>query len=260
LRRGFDAILITVGQLGKDEGGRLGLPLAGTAVQADPANCRAGPPQVFAAGACVKAVKQVVRAMAEGRAAAECIHRHLRGQPPRRPEKAFSSIMGRLEPGELRDFLRTASQEHSVGPCSRCSGLNRAEAASEAARCLHCDCRSSGNCVLQHYAQVYGADASRFRAERRTYEQQLQPGGVIFEPGKCIVCGICVKLAEMAAEPLGLSFVGRGFEVRVAAPFDRAIAEGLGAVAEECVRHCPTGALAFADTPAGAGTPAAKTA
>ncbi len=185
--------------------------------------------------------------MAEGRAAAECIHQYLIGQPPRRPEKPFSSIMGRLEPGELREFLRNASQEHSVASCVRCTGINRSEARQESARCLHCDCRSSGNCLLQHYAQFYNADANRFRSERRPFEQQLQPGGVIFEPGKCIVCGICVKLTEMAAEPLGLTFVGRGFDVRVAAPFDRPIADGLRAVAEECVRHCPTGALVLAD-------------
>ena len=255
LRRGFDAILLTVGELAGEDGGKLGVPLAGAVLKTDPSTCRAGPANVFAAGACARPVKQLVRAMAEGRAAAECVHQCLRGQPPRRPEKAFSSIMGRLEPGELRDFLRAASQEHSVAPCARCAGINRGEAMQEAARCLHCDCRSSGNCVLQHYAQVYGADASRFRSERRPFEQQLQPGGVIFEPGKCILCGICVKLAEMASEPLGLTFVGRGFDVRVSAPFDRTIEEGLGAVAEECVRHCPTGALVFADKPTVASTP-----
>jgi ferredoxin len=247
LRRGFDAILLTVGELAKGEGERLGLPLAGATLKADPSTCLVILPNVFAAGACIKPVKQLVRAMAEGRAAAECVHRYLRGQPPRRPEKPFSSIMGRLEPGELRDFLRTARQEHNVGPCARCSGINHDEAVQEAARCLHCDCRSSGHCLLQHYAQVYDADASRFRSERRPFQQQLQRGGVIFEPGKCIDCGICVKLAEMAAEPLGLTFIGRGFDMRVVAPFNRPIEEGMSAVAEECVRHCPTGALAFAD-------------
>jgi predicted molibdopterin-dependent oxidoreductase YjgC len=205
------------------------------------------PPNVFAAGACVKPVKQVVRALAEGRAAAECVGRYLRGQPPRRSEKPFSSVMGRVEAGELREMLRTASQEQRVAPCARCAGMDPGQAVREAARCLHCDCRSSGNCLLQHYAQVYGADANRFRAERRPFEQQIQRNGVIFEPGKCILCGICVKLTETAAEPLGLTFVGRGFDVRLAAPLDHPIEEGLQAVAEECVRHCPTGALAWAD-------------
>jgi ferredoxin len=247
LRRGFDAILLAVGELAAGEGEKVGVPLAGAVLKADPSTCRVSAPNIFAAGACVKPVKQVVRAMAEGRAAAECVHRYLRGQPPRRAEKPFSSIMGRLEPGELRDFLRTASQEHSVAPCARCAGISGGEAVQEAERCLHCDCRSSGNCLLQHYAQVYGADANRYRSERRPFQQQLQHGGVIFEPGKCIDCGICVKLAEMAAEPLGLTFIGRGFDVRLAAPFDRPIEEGMTAVAEECVRHCPTGALVMAD-------------
>jgi NADPH-dependent glutamate synthase beta subunit-like oxidoreductase len=246
LGRGFDAILLTVGALTAQEGGRLGVPLAGAAVKADPNTCQTPVPQVFAAGAAVKPVKQLVRAMSEGRAAAECVHRFLNGQPVRRPEKPFSSIMGRLEPGELRQFLRTASMDGTVTPCDRCTGFSRHEAATEASRCLHCDCRSSGECALQHWAQVYGADASRFRAQRRPFEQQLQAaGGIIFESGKCILCGICVKLTEMAGEPVGLAFTGRGFDARLSAALDHAISDGMQSVAEECVKHCPTGALAF---------------
>jgi NADH dehydrogenase/NADH:ubiquinone oxidoreductase subunit G len=56
-----------------------------------------------------------------------------------------------------------------------------------------------------------------------------------------------VKLTEMAAEPLGLAFIGRGFDVRVAAPFNQEIEVGLQKVAAECVEHCPTGALVFSD-------------
>jgi ferredoxin len=253
LMRGFEVILLTVGQLAKGEGEKLGLPLAGAALRADPNTCQTNRPDVFAAGAAVRPVKQLVRAMAEGRAAAECVHRFLTGQPVRRPEKLFSSAMGRLEPAELRQLLRNAGASGRVAACDHCAGLNRQEALTEAGRCLHCDCRSSGNCLLQHYAQVYGADASRFKSERRQFEQHFQPGGVIFEPGKCILCGICVRLAELAGEPLGLAFIGRGFDARVAAPFHHEVADGLQRVAQECVNHCPTGALSFSDNaPAGA--------
>lgn len=242
-----DAVLLAVGELPSGEAARLGLAMAGSHLRCDPNTARTSLAKVFAAGAAVKSVPQLVRAMADGRSAAECVHRFLTGQRVRRPEKPFSSVMGRLSPGELKQFLATASAARAVSPCDRCAGLNRVEAVQEAARCLHCDCRSSGNCVLQHYAQVYGADAGRFRAERRPFEQQAQPGGVIFEPGKCILCGICIRLTELAREPLGLTFIGRGFDVRVAAPFNAAIEEGLRRTAEECVRHCPTGALAFSD-------------
>jgi ferredoxin len=245
LLRGFDAVLLAIGEGAQREGDKLGVALASTGIKADPNTCRTHLPNVFAAGAAVKSVKQLVRVMSEGKAAAECVHQFLSGLPVRRPDKPFSSVMGRLEKIELKAFLQGASLTPTVAPCDACAGFNQDQAASEALRCLHCDCRSSGHCALQHYAQVYGADANRFRAERRPFEQHLQPGGVIFEPGKCIVCGICVKLTELAQEELGLAFIGRGFDVRVAAPFNRTIEEGLQKVAEECVRHCPTGALEF---------------
>ena len=248
LARGFDGILVTTGELTVEEMARINLPLGGSHLKCDPNTCQTPLPKVFAAGAVVKPLKQLVRAMAEGRAAAECVHRFLLGQPVHRPEKPFSSMMGRLSPGELRDFLAASNPIGSVTPCDRCAGHNRQEAALESSRCLHCDCASSGNCLLQHYAQTYNADANRFRSERKTFEQQVQPGGVIFEPGKCILCGICVKLTELAREPLGLTFIGRGFDVRVSAPLNHTIQEGLQRTAEECVCHCPTGALTFRES------------
>jgi len=245
LARGLDAIILAIGEISQADGEKLGLPMAGTLVKADPNTCRLPLRKVFAAGSMVRPQKQLIRAMTEGRAAAECVDRFLKGDRVHRPEKPFSSVMGRMAPGELRQFLRNAGAGHRIS-CDRCSVVTRAAAVSEASRCLHCDCRSSGNCVLQHYAQVYRADANRFRTERKEFDQQLQPGGIIFEPGKCILCGICVKLAEQAAEPLGLTFVGRGFDVKVSAPFGADIEAGLQKVAAECVEHCPTGALVFA--------------
>jgi hypothetical protein len=244
---GFQAVLIATGENEKNALEKSGLAMTGNSVKADPNTCQTNLPGVFACGSAVKPAKQIVRAMADGRAAAECVHRFLSGRPVRRPEKPFSSIMGRIDPAELKTFLSCASAKNAVKPCDRCSGFNRIEAVDESARCLHCDCRSSGHCLLQHYAQVYDADASRFKSERRQFEQQMNAAGVIFEAGKCIKCGICVKLTEMACESVGLAFVGRGFDVRVAAPFGHTINDGLRTVAAECVKYCPTGALAFPD-------------
>ncbi|MDW8308961.1 MAG: FAD-dependent oxidoreductase, partial [Verrucomicrobiales bacterium] len=245
LTRAFDAVLLTVGELSAEEAARIGVPFGAGGIEVDPNSGQTRLPKVFAAGSAVRPVRQLVRAMAEGHAVAAAVSAFLDGRTPRRPEKPFSSVMGRLQPGELREFLRHANAAHRVTPCDRCLGHTPQEAALEASRCLHCDCRSSGECLLQHWAQVYGADANRFRSERRTFEQREHPGGVLFEPGKCILCGICVKLTEQAREPLGLTFIGRGFDVRVGVPFNEAIERGLQKVAAECVLHCPTGALAF---------------
>ncbi|HWH69542.1 MAG TPA: FAD-dependent oxidoreductase, partial [Candidatus Sulfotelmatobacter sp.] len=155
LARGYDAILLTLGELTPAEGQKLGMTMTGAGIKTDPNTCQTPLSKVFAAGAAVKPVKQLVRAMTEGRAAAECVQRFLSAQPVRRPEKPFSSIMGRLDPGELKQFLLTCSNGQRIS-CDRCTGYNHQQVVTEAARCMHCDCRSSGNCVLQHYAQVYG--------------------------------------------------------------------------------------------------------
>jgi ferredoxin len=257
LQQQFDAVLLATGEPDPGGGGQLGVPVISTGIKTDPNTGMTGVEKVFATGAAVKTVKQIVKAMAEGRAVAGCMNQYLAGQPVRRPDKPFSSIMGRIDREELKLFLQLANPVPSVPglklpPDRLHPGIgNRKEEAGkppcsvEASRCLHCDCRSSGDCALQHYAQVYGADAGRFREQRRKFEQLAQPGGVLFEPGKCILCGICVKLTEMAREPLGLAFIGRGFNVRVAAPFDQTIEDGLRKTAAECVRHCPTGALSM---------------
>jgi len=44
-----------------------------------------------------------------------------------------------------------------------------------------------------------------------------------------------------------MTFIGRGFDVKIGVPLNGSLADGLQKVAEECVRHCPTGALTFED-------------
>ncbi|HSU53599.1 MAG TPA: 2Fe-2S iron-sulfur cluster-binding protein [Candidatus Dormibacteraeota bacterium] len=243
LLRGFDAVLLALGETSKEEGENLGLEMGATGIKANPESYQTRQPAVFAAGRAVRHINQLIRAMSEGVAAAECIHNFLLAKPVQRPEKPFSSIMGPVKQNELEKLMHNADAIRRLSPCDLCSGFTPQEARTEASRCLHCDCRSSGNCALQTYAQRYQADASRYRHQRPAFEQQVQPGGIIFEPGKCILCGICVRLTELAREPLGLTFIGRGFNVRVAAPFNRTIQAGLQKVGRECVVHCPTGAL-----------------
>jgi NADH dehydrogenase/NADH:ubiquinone oxidoreductase subunit G len=124
-------------------------------------------------------------------------------------------------------------------------GFANDEARQESSRCLHCDCRKPDACKLRQYADLYGANPSRFDGERDSFEQHLHPANVVYEPGKCIKCGLCIQIASAAREALGLAFIGRGFSVRVGVPFHRSIAEGLEKVATQCAEACPTGALAF---------------
>lgn len=240
---GFDVVLLATGELSTGEKAVAGVEMTGRAIKADPETMQTPLPRLFAAGSAVRPARHLIRTMAEGKSAAYSISLALAGKPPKRPDKPFSSVMGRLEPAELNRFVHGAAAANASTQTEKQIGQRQFDAQTEPLRCLHCDCRAAGNCDLQRYGELYGVNTARFAGQRRQFEQQAQPGGVIFEPGKCILCGICVKLTELAAEPLGLTFVGRGFNVRLAAPFDRSIDEGLRRVAAECIRCCPTGAL-----------------
>lgn len=246
LLRGFGAVLLAFGNGGRAQAAALGLPTTPTGLKVDAETGLTPIEKVFAAGSAVRPGKHLVRAMGEGRSAALAIGRFVLGVKPARSDRPFSSVMGRLDPAELKLFLVGPSPgPRTPPPVNLLQGFNAQQAGNESGRCLHCDCRAEGNCQLEYYARLYGAEPGRFRSTRRPFEQQRQHGEIIFEPGKCILCGICVKLAELAREPLGLTFIGRGFDVRVAAPLNHTIAEGLQKVGRECVEACPTGALAF---------------
>ena len=124
-------------------------------------------------------------------------------------------------------------------------GLPDETAAREAHRCMSCGCRKADCCRLRSLATDYDVDVYRFTGARRRFSQDISHPEIIYEPGKCISCDACVRIAAAAGEPLGLSMVGRGFDVTVAVPFGRPLSEGLTKVARRCAEVCPSGALAL---------------
>ena len=162
--------------------------------------------------------------------------------------KAFSSRIGKLTAEELEAFVAGGDTRPRQDPSSKAAGFEPTLAVEQAGRCLHCDCRALHTCKLKRYAEMYGADPNRYKGERAVFQQDLRHSMVIYEPGKCINCGLCIEIATLAGEPLGLTFIGRGFDVRVGVPFDRSMAEALGKVAEKCIEACPTAALSMRDS------------
>ena len=143
-------------------------------------------------------------------------------------------------------FLQEGATRARVEPAGgMAAGFTAAETKAEAERCLHCDCRRATDCRLRDLAIRYGARAGRYKSERRAFEQDCGHPEIIYEPGKCILCGLCVQVAERAGDEPGLTLDGRSYDVRVRVPLAGAIAEALGRSAKDCVAVCPTGALAL---------------
>ncbi len=252
LRERFDAVLVSVGALADGDADALGLSITGGSegksaklrLEVDRSTHQTALAGVFAAGDAIGPGKLVVRCVAEGKAAAFCIDQHLRRIDVTGLPRSFTTRYGRLRDEELALMLEAAGAENRIVPGGGPgSGFTDEQARVESRRCLHCDCTKQDTCKLRRYAQMYGAGANRFRGERRSLEFHRQHADVVYEPGKCILCGLCVQIAGEAAEPLGLTFVGRGFDVRVAVPFDRSLADGLQRVARKCAHACPTAAL-----------------
>ena len=98
---------------------------------------------------------------------------------------------------------------------------------------------------LADYADAYEAKPQQFKGDgRHPIEKTYDHPSVVYETGKCIKCGLCVRITEQHEE-LGLTFIGRGFDVRVGTPLNRTLDRALTKAAEDCVRACPTGALAL---------------
>jgi ferredoxin len=238
----FDAVLIACGHVEAEQVEAWGLTPARRGVTFDRTTYEAERTGVFAAGCAVRGKALVVRSTADGKEVAQTIDQYVSGREVRGPSRPFSSRMNRLSEEEMTEFLEGAGSAcQSTPPAGE--EYSESAASEQADRCLACGCVAHGNCQLERYSIIYQADAGRFSGARRPYEVVNRQGKVLFEPGKCIKCELCVKIAASASEPLGLSFVGRGFDVELHVPFDGDMDEALTKVAEECVKHCPTAAL-----------------
>ncbi len=244
VRKQFDVLFIAVGALRPGDAEMLQLEPT-EKIKVNPTTYATDMEGVFAGGDVVRQRKMAVRAVADGKAAAQAIAQYLTGQEVTGPARVFNSRMGKLFEGEMDIFLQSVSSDSRQEPFGAATALNDDEARAESLRCLHCDCRKPEECLLRRYAQEYDAKQTRYKSSRRAFVQQTQHPDVIYEPGKCIDCGICIETAAQAGEPLGLTFVGRGFDVRMAVPLEATLAEGLRQAAAACVAACPTGALAF---------------
>jgi ferredoxin len=246
LLKQYDAVLIACGETAKDQAGGWQLNATPRGIAVDPQTYRTNVQGLFAAGNAIRTKGMVVRSAADGKEAAAAIGQFLAGEPVVGQAEPFSTRIGRMEADELKPMLDLASPAGRQAPAGGlAAGYTQEQGARQAARCLHCDCRKLQTCKLRMYSALYEASPRRYKAQRRAFRQDSQHAEVIYEPGKCIDCGLCVQIASAAREPLGMTFVGRGFDVRVSAPLGQTMADALQKVAVQCVAACPTAALAW---------------
>jgi ferredoxin len=240
----FDAVVLACGATPTEQVEQMGLKASRKGIDVHRETYATSRPGVFAIGNALRGKGLVVRSCADGKEVSQTVSQFVAGKPLDRGHD-FSSRMGKLQPAELTTYLDRASREEREVP-EHGTDYCESAAMAQSIRCMECTCPSHGKCKLERYSEQYGADANRFTKDRPPYEVVGRHSSVLFEPGKCIKCELCIKIAAAAGEPIGLTFVGRGFDVVVSVPFERSLDEALTKVAAECVAACPTAALHFA--------------
>ena len=101
--------------------------------------------------------------------------------------------------------------------------------------CLHCACDGRSKCQLRQLATEAGIKSPRYGLDSKLPVKETVPvtGRLVYEPAKCIRCGLCVYNSED-----GFTFKHRGFGMQVVIP-----EESKKRISEQIARLCPTGAL-----------------
>lgn len=243
LRSDYNSVFFAPGQHEIEQDLLAAFEMNGPRLKADPAAYRTSVEGIYAGGDVIRKRQLAIRSLADGKEAAAAIVRVLTGgdaQPP----QTFNIRMGKLQPEELVRFVADVDDIPRIRPSD---AFTDDQARAESRRCLHCDCRKPRDCRLRVLSAEYGASISRYKSPRRIFEIDYTHPSLIFEPGKCILCGLCVQITQSRRDIPGLTFTGRGFNARISVPFNKEIRRALDKSAEDCVRACPTGAIAWRD-------------
>ncbi|MCS6970025.1 MAG: [FeFe] hydrogenase, group A [Planctomycetota bacterium] len=107
--------------------------------------------------------------------------------------------------------------------------------------CACCD--KSGSCRLQDLALRLGAQRGRFVRTVPERQPDRSSPAVHRDPGKCILCGDCVRVCDEVQGIGALDFAFRGERTVVQPAFGKPLAESDCVHCGQCSRVCPTGAL-----------------
>ncbi len=211
---------------------------------------------VFAAGDCAFGPDILIRAIAEGRRAAQAIDLYVAGSPVVLT-KPYAHSRGRIEDLNSDDFSprfehkkRALESTHPAdvrmanggyNPIN--VGLDNVKAIAEATRCIECGCAARFDCDLRDYATDYDASDKTLAGEKRDYVPDIRHPLIRIEADKCITCASCVRICTEVREVSALAFIQRGFGTRIGPNFDDPLQDTGCDACGMCTDVCPTGAI-----------------
>ena len=242
-----DTIIAAIGQA-VDLDGLEDFETKWQALKADPVTFTTNQPGVFAIGDATGQSAYAIEAIGHGRKAAEAVHGYLYkcrgGSLP--PAVSWDTLPNVLvsEENLPHHFADTPKAPREANPKKEAplgfeevhQNFTAEQAAKEAARCLSCGCADYHECKLIDFASLYKADPAKFKGCKKN-QHPINHGNpvVVYDPNKCVTCGLCVKVCEQ--DRAVLTMAHRGFGTTVV-PHGQSTCAQCG----KCAEMCPVGA------------------
>ena len=223
-------------------------------IVADEQTMRTSLPGVFAGGDAVTGPDVAVRAVGAGHSAALSIDQYLHGKEVVGRPSFWNVSMGDLDAVTEKRFSHVDEVERASMPHLEINkrrttfsevalGFDATLAVAEAKRCLSCGCAAIDDCDLRNYSIEYQVDPEFFGGASKEYALDNSHSDLVHEPGKCILCGMCVRVCRDVKKLNVFAFANRGFSAVVEPYFGMPLGDTVCDGCLECVKVCPTGAL-----------------
>ncbi len=211
---------------------------------------------IYAAGDCVSGPATVVEAVAGARRTALAILAQIESTEFKEPY-LLNVSRGKwqsLKPTDLvylKDAIerkRTPQRlipEHDRTATFKEVSLTytQGEITKEGERCIECSCTAKGDCFLKKHSETYTAKPDAMIGEKPNFGYDVRHPEIILDRGKCIKCGVCVKVCSEVVNQNIIGFKFRGFGTHVDTAFSTPFPSQPCRDCGKCIGECPVGAL-----------------
>ncbi len=175
-------------------------------LQVNPETLQSATPWIFAGGDCVTGTNIAIRAVEQGKRAAQAINLFLNNEIIIAQKNSFNSSFGDRDetpqafyegrpPAERVPMPELSIENRSGSFLEVALGYSDDFARREAQRCLQCRCGAITDCRLRELANRF-APLKKAEIHDHTGFYKAEAGDISMEREKCVDCGICVRMLE----------------------------------------------------------------